>query len=137
MKLNDWLKKKLERRGWSIKEPKTIGAKYFRALGPRAEEAEVVIYAEPSDSFEFKSEVDWPEKSEEYNAAVLEGLLDETLATDFGPNIRNVSFTLKSIVWHEIYSNRRAFYHAARKAVIDITEKEHFYNNIDTKRDEI
>ncbi|MCG7984932.1 MAG: hypothetical protein JAY90_19540 [Candidatus Thiodiazotropha lotti] len=80
--------------------------------------------------------MNWPEKSEEYNAAVLEGLLDETLATDFGQTSETSQLPQKSIVWREIFSNRREFYHAARKAVIDITEKEHFHNNTDTTRDE-
>lgn len=131
MNLDNWVARKLARRAITIKAAKTVEVTYSRPLGPRGEFAKITLYAEPASEFSFSSEAQWPENPEEFDGAVLEGILDETLATDLGPIIRNVAFTLKVIGWHEVDSNSRAFYHAARKAVVEITEKGNFKNNID------
>lgn len=131
MNLDSWIVRKLARKAITIKAAKTVEVTHLRTLGPRSEFASITLHAEPAESFSFSSEAEWPESHEAFNGAVLEGILDETLATDLGPSIRNVAFTLKSIGWNEIDSNQRAFYHAARKAVIEITGKGNFKNNID------
>jgi hypothetical protein len=58
---------------------------------------------------------------------VVDGLLDELLATNLGPVITKVRFVLREIGWHDVDSSPNAFYQAARKAVRQVIESNIVY----------
>ena len=115
--LEEWINDKLKsEKGGLITSVSTEG-KIQRIYGPRADFAHVVLYFEPADKFIFKSEVNWPIKNDEFNSAVMRGVLD-TITSEF-PRYwyTNFSVTLKEIKYHPVDSSERSFYQASRNAV--------------------
>jgi len=102
-----------------------------KVYGPRAAFAWVRMRGEPSSAFAYHSEATWPEDPEAYQSAVLDGILDEVLATDIGPLPLGVRFTLLEIRWHNVDSSRNAFYCASRAAARRILGRNSFPDNVD------
>ncbi len=90
----------------------------------------VVLRGEPADSFGFVSLAKWPYHGDNYDNAVLDGILDELYATGLGKVVAKVEFTLEAIEWHEVDSSAFAFYHAARGAVKEILGSGQSHDNI-------
>jgi hypothetical protein len=126
----EWLGRKLARRACPIREPRTVEETFAKARGPRGDFAAVRMTREPGATFEYLCEAQWPEDPDRYNSAVVDGLLDELLATDLGPVALNVRFTLHAIQWHDVDSSPRAFYFAARAAARRIVGREEFPGNV-------
>ncbi len=98
----------------------TVEEKHIKIYGPRAEFGWVRMTGEPSAVFGYRSQVEWPEESGRFEAAVLDGILDELLAAGPGMVALNASFTLEAIKWHPVDSVPQAFYWAARAAARSI-----------------
>ncbi|HTU89193.1 MAG TPA: hypothetical protein VMF69_03765 [Gemmataceae bacterium] len=119
---DDWLSRKLSRPAWTIRQERTVEEKFSRICGPHMAFARIILTGEPGESFDFRSVVQWPAEPQRYDAAVVDGLLDELLATNLGPAIMKVRFVLREIGWHEVDSSPNAFYQAARIAVRKVIE---------------
>jgi Elongation factor G, domain IV len=134
MNLEEWVKRKIDRKAISISAAKTVNVTFAKAYGGFGRFASIVIHAEPSNEFKFTSEVVWPRHATQYNDAVLDGILDETLATSLGSLVSRIKYTLKEIGWHDIDSDPTAFYFAAKMAVVEISKysckNEHSQKNI-------
>jgi hypothetical protein len=132
--LDAWVKRKVDRKAISISAAKTVNVTFAKAYGGFGRFASIVLHVEPANEFKFTSEVVWPRNTEQFNDAVLDGILDETLASSLGPHISNVAYTVKEIGWHDIDSDSTAFYFAARMAVIEVwkgfNKNEHSQKNI-------
>jgi len=113
---DDWLLRKLSRPTGAIRQARTVDEKFSRIYGPRADFARITLTGEPGASFEYRSEAQWPAEPKKYDAAVVDGLLDELLAISLGPAITKVRFVLREIGWHDADSSPNAFYQAARIA---------------------
>jgi hypothetical protein len=119
---DDWFARKMARTTCAIREPRTVEEKFHRFLSARDDFAQILLRGEPSDTFEFRSKAEWPMQPELYNASVLDGILDELLATGLGNVVTNIRFVLTEIGWHDVYSSPNAFYQAARAATRKITD---------------
>ena len=120
-----WLARKLNRRRGTLRAAKTVEEKFSRIYGPKADFAWVMMTGEPSGEFGFRSLAAWPEDPAEYEDDVLDGILDELLASGAGMTVLNARFTLEEIKWHPVDGNRHAFYRAARaatQAILSINE---------------
>jgi hypothetical protein len=129
--LNDWLARKTARTQISIREKRSAGFKFTRALGPRGQFAVVYLLGEPAKEFAFVSIVNWPCPECDYTTAVLDGILDELFATDLGHIPARVKITLERIEWHDADSCAVAFYNAARGAMRDILGRDWCSDNVD------
>lgn len=126
----EWFARKLARRPCSIREAKTVEEKFVKAYGPRGAFAWVRLKGEPAQAFGFRSLAAWPEQSEKYDEAVVDGILDELLASGLGQVTTKVLFTLEEIRWHDVDSSRQAFYSAARGAVQKILGLDKYPGNV-------
>src|SRR5262245_23054425 len=106
----DWYRRKLARPTTTIRGGTSVEAKFVKIYGPRCAYARIVLAAEPSQEFEFRSEVTWPVDPDPFNAAVVDGILDELLASDLGRIASRVRFILRDIGWHDVDSSPLAFY---------------------------
>jgi hypothetical protein len=95
----EWLARKLDRGGCTLRERRIVEEEYFRIHGPRS-------------SFE---------------RAVLDGILDELLTDDSGYLVTKARFTLQVIGYHQVESCPAAFYLAARAAVSKIVDGNKVY----------
>jgi hypothetical protein len=121
---DEWLSRKLARRACTIRQSRTVEEEFTRAYSARNDFARIALTGEPSEEFEYRCEVRWPASAglEGYDRWVIDGLLDELLATGLGPAVIKVRFTLREIGWHEVYSSPNAFYQAARGAARKVVE---------------
>ncbi len=116
--IEHWLEWKLSRK-FSLKEPViTIGE--YKRVACHTMYGKVVLFATSAASFSFKSIATWPNES--YESAVLRGILDVLLASNFN-SVLGVEFVLKEIDWHEVDSCEFGYYQAARKATEEILKK--------------
>jgi hypothetical protein len=119
---DEWLSRKLIRGDCTLREHRTVEQEYYRIYGPRSEFAHIVLTGEPSDRFEYRSEVQWPTDGERGGTAVLDGILDELLTDYSGYLITKARFTLHAIKYRQVQSCPHAFYQAAREAVAKIVD---------------
>ncbi|MBC7933479.1 MAG: hypothetical protein H7Z38_23200 [Rubrivivax sp.] len=113
--LEYWLEWKTSRK-FSLKEPVTVTGEYKRAAC-HGMYGKVVLSAKPAASFSFRPVAIWP--SESYENAVLRGILDILLASDFN-SVLGAEFVLEEIDWHEVDSCEFGYYQAARTATEEI-----------------
>jgi hypothetical protein len=113
-----WLGWKMGRK-FSLKEPIRATGEYKR-VACHTMYGKVVISATPAASFSFKSIAVWP--SENYENAVLRGVLDVLLASDFN-SVLGAEFLLEEIDWHDVDSCEFGYYQAARQATEEILKK--------------
>ncbi|HEY7311067.1 MAG TPA: hypothetical protein VH643_17010 [Gemmataceae bacterium] len=118
----EWLLRKLSRPLWTIRQARTVEETFTRVYGPRGAFARVTLTGEPAEVFEFRSEVQWPFEPHLYDGAVVDGLLDELIATNLGPTVTKIRFVLREIGWHDVDSSPNAFYQAARMAARKVIE---------------
>src|SRR5262249_30258622 len=118
----EWLARKLERGGCTLREVRTVEEEYFRIHSPKTVFAHIVLTGEPGGEFEYRSEADWPEEGDRREEAVLDGILDELLTDYSGYLITKVRFTLRSIEYRRKGSCPAAYYRAARAAVRKIVD---------------
>jgi hypothetical protein len=128
---DEWFSRKLARRTGTLQTPITVEERFTKVYGPRADFAWVRLLGEPSQTFAYHCAVQWPQDPEAYNAAVLDAILDELLAMGIGRVVLHVRFTLEAIRWHEVDSNRQAFYHATRAAVRKILGLDTYPSNVE------
>jgi hypothetical protein len=114
---DEWLSRKLNRGGCTLRERRTVEEEFSRCYGPRSAFAYVVMTGEPCQTFEYHSEAEWPADGERGERAVLDGILDELLTDYSGYLVTKARFTLHAIKYHQVDSSPAAFYQAARAAV--------------------
>jgi hypothetical protein len=119
---DEWLSRKLDRGGCTLRERRTFEEEHFRVSSPRSVFAFLVLTGEPSNQFEYCSEAEWPVDREPNERAVLDGILDELLTDHSGYPITKARFTLHTIKFHDVDSCPAAFYRAARGAVTKIVD---------------
>jgi hypothetical protein len=124
---DEWLARKVSRPTLTVRKARTVEETFTRILGPRSAFARITLSGEPAACFEFHSEAVWPHEMQEYDAAVVDGLLDELLATDLGPVVTRIRFVLREIGWHDVDSSPNAFYQVARMAARKIVEGNTLY----------
>jgi len=118
----EWLSRKLDRGGCTLRERRTVEEEFSRICGPRSMFAHIVLTGEPSDRFEYRSEAEWPTDRERGERAVLDGILDELLTDYSGYLVTKARFTLRAIKYHQVDSCPAAFYRAAREAAAKIVD---------------
>jgi hypothetical protein len=111
---DEWLARKLSRPACTIRQARTVEETFSRILGPRSAFARIIMTGEPSESFDYRSQAQWPGEPERYDAAVVDGLLDKLLSSNLGPAVTKVRFVLREIGWHDVDSSPNAFYQAAK-----------------------
>ena len=119
---DDWLSRKMARNARTIRETRTVDEVFRRNYSARNDFARIVLRGEPSNGFEFRSSAQWPMQPELYDGAVLDGILDELLATGIGSVVIRIRFVLGEIGWHDVDSSPNAFYQAARAATRKVIE---------------
>jgi hypothetical protein len=119
---DEWLSRKMARNARTIRMARTVVEEFTRNYSTRNAFARIVLMGEPSDVFEFRSSARWPMEPELYNGEVLDGILDELLATGIGSVVTRIRCVLGEIGWHEVDSSPNAFYQAARAATRKLIE---------------
>ena len=115
--LEEWFRKKLSKEKGSVSIPIEVEGKIQRIYGPRADFAYVYLLIEPADEFDYVCEAEWPEGGDEFNKAVVSGVLDGLISAFPEYWYTNIRVTLKDIKYHPVDSSPRAFYKASRNAI--------------------
>lgn len=112
--IEDWFRRKLERKVVRLTGMVTVGYEYNRAVGPRSLYAKVSILVTPSDEFVFESKARWPDTGN-HDDLVLDGILDALFGWERGLLVAR--FVLEDVGYHPVHSAPIAYYRAAKRAV--------------------
>ncbi len=110
---DEWFSRKFARHSTTIRFARTID---------EGSPVRVVLGAEPTGAFEYRSAVRWGNDAERYEAAIVDGILDELIAV-FGHLVADIRFTLREAAGTDpLGPNAHAFYRVARTATRKILE---------------
>ena len=112
--IGSWLDRKLALQPLALNEPRSVTERHTRIYGPLGEFAAVSLSATPSEAFSFVSHANWPR--ENYDTAILDGILDIFLCVGVSGVGSGAAFFVDSIEWHDVDSNAVAYYHASKAA---------------------
>jgi len=98
--------------------------RFQRIYGPRGDFGRVLISARPAEAFSFDSKAEWDSKEDNYDEAVLEGILDELFTRSLGTVPFLTAFSLERVWWHPVDGSANAFYFAAKDAIGLILKEE-------------
>jgi hypothetical protein len=79
--------------------------------------------SQPREHFAYSSVASWPLDDPRFENAVRDGILDAVLI-DLACGLAGIAVTLEAIGWHELHSVPRAYYGAAREALLEIFAKD-------------
>ncbi len=127
MQIEEWYKRKLARKKLTLKGIVHSSVEYKRPFGGSCDYAGLSVIVEPNDGFLFDSHVEWPDEIGNQETPIIDGFLDSILSAGVGAGLLNVKITLKSIKWHFVDTNPRAFYMAAKKSFEDESRFENIY----------
>ncbi len=90
-------------------------------IGPTFMSADVIIGFCESNCYSFTSNAEWPSIKNDFTKSVEEGVIEGL--SEAGYDIqKGIKIVLKEIVFHDVHSNPRSFFIAAKCAVKSIRE---------------